>query len=363
MTGKQIVLRPNDAVATMPNMYTLVNRYSQEIQRGLPRHLRYEVLRSAINSSVRSKPKLLQCTNQSLANTFIQCALTGLLPDTPAQECHIIPFGNIATWIGGYRGFIKLACQGDDIVYVDSEPVYKGDEFEYERGLHPLLRHVPDGHHSNHNDITHFYAIVRYRDQNIPSPFMVMTRAEVDAIKAKAPGRGEAPWRDHFDRQGCKTVIKRLLGTRVLGSPEMARAIEFDNLADAGKIQPIEDAVTDLTGNTGPPTTTAGLSPTDMKPGDPKAHQGHELQPNETVDTETGEVTTKEPEAEPEPKPKPNEVRRRELMAMQTGPLQALATTLFNNKGHIALFVLALEELTRVSTSAAGGQAQLGPGF
>ena len=86
--------------------------------------------------------------------------------------------------------------------------VYENDEFEYELGLEPKLRHVPAK--SDRGDPVFFYAVFRTKDGGYG--FDVMS---VDDVRAHAKKYSKAysngPWQTNFEEMAKKTVLKRVL--------------------------------------------------------------------------------------------------------------------------------------------------------
>jgi len=116
-------------------------------------------------SSIAQTPKLADCTTKSLFNVIIQCAQIGLEPNTALGHAYIIPFGNNATLIIGYKGLIELCRRSKEFSNIYAQEVYDGDYFEIEIGTTPNIKHKPSFEIvHNENNILGCYAVAKNRD-------------------------------------------------------------------------------------------------------------------------------------------------------------------------------------------------------
>lgn len=221
----------------------LIKAFQAKISAVVPKHIQEAVILNAVMNSVRKNPKLLNCTTGSMLSAIMCCAETGLVPDNPLQLCHLVPFKGQVVWIPGFRGLVELARRSGEIGDVDSDIACENDEFYYERGLNQNIIHKPNLH--DRGDMTHVYAIMWFLDNRIRAKFEVMTVSEVNAIRDASPGRDNDPWRKHYGQQARKTVLKRLMKAAPL-SPQLALAINQDNLAEAGEELDLHEAVQEL---------------------------------------------------------------------------------------------------------------------
>ena len=246
-------LRPNAAVGDSKTGLQLFQAFEKQIAQIVPQHLRPEVLMNAVINSCRKLPKLYQCHQGSMLSALLHCGTVGWVPDTPSQECHLIPFGNEVVVIGGYRGFIKLVRNSGAICNVVSRVVYSGDKFDYELGSNPKIVHIPKlvAEEQVDGDILYVYSQIWWNDPNVypRDDFEVMSKAQVDKILTdivkKNRGKMPDPWKYHFSEQARKTVIKRHM-KRLPMSPEMAHASDLDNRAVTIEPQPLHQIVRDM---------------------------------------------------------------------------------------------------------------------
>ena len=94
--------------------------------------------------------------------------------------------------------------------------MYKGDIFEVQYGTETKLLHTPKFHTSQHDDITHVYAVAVLLDGS--TMFEVMDRAAIDAIRDRSDGwkafkagkTSSAIWLTDYGEMSRKTVVKRI---------------------------------------------------------------------------------------------------------------------------------------------------------
>lgn len=176
-------------------------------------------------------PKLADCQPASLMNAFLEAARLQLYPSNSLGESYILPYGDKAQFQIGYKGFITLFWRSG-VSAITSQVVYQNDEFSYELGLEPILRHIPaDG---ARGEATHAYAIAKIKGEKI---FRVMSKSDIMKIKAtsKAAKSSFSPWNGNDPELWMwqKTVIKQL--AKLLPKTElMARAINVDNTCERG---------------------------------------------------------------------------------------------------------------------------------
>lgn len=221
-----------------------------QIKAALPRHMTAERMARIATTEMRKVPKLGACDPMSFLGAVIQCAQLGLEPGNALGHAYILPFdkrekvGNQwrtvrteAQVIIGYRGMIDLARRSGQIVSIDARAVYEGDKFECLLGLDPKINHEPDWQNVNRADpakLRFVYAVAKLKDGGVQ--FDVMSRAEVEGIRARSKSADNGPWVTDFPAMALKTVVRRLFKFLPV-SIEIQRAVGLDELAEAGLSQ------------------------------------------------------------------------------------------------------------------------------
>ena len=204
----------------------------------LPKHMTADRLARIATTEMRRVPALAKASPESFLGAIMQCAQLGLEPSNGLGHAYLIPFGNGQDKQGrrnvqliiGYRGMIDLARRSGQILCISARAVYEHDEFSFAYGLHEDLKHTP-GEEGDSGALTHVYAVARLKDGGVQ--FEVMSRKQVEAIRAQSQAGKNGPWVSHFEEMAKKTVIRRLFKYLPV-SIEMQQAIGLDEQADAG---------------------------------------------------------------------------------------------------------------------------------
>lgn len=174
-----------------------------------------------------------KCTPISLFGALRRAAQLKLRPD--GEEAAIIPYKGEAQFQPMFRGIVRTMLRTRTVRKVEAHVVRTGDEFEYELGLDPKLRHVP-AQSDRRGETTYVYAIVWLT--NGDRQFEVMDRAALDDIEKEAArqraGNSTPAWRNHPDEMRRKIAVKRLAKYCEM-DPEQAAVLRYDDAMDTGK--------------------------------------------------------------------------------------------------------------------------------
>ena len=228
-TGKDIAeMKPKD------QLKTLLAQNSAAIAKILPKHVTPDRMMQVALTAFTSTPALHNCYVPSVIGAVVQSASMGLEPNTVLGHAYLLPFKNTkknrmdCQLIIGYRGLIDLARRSGEIVSINAHAVYSQDEFSYEYGLEEHLRHIPS-EEDNPGELTHVYAIAHLKGGG--HVFEVMTKKQVDKVRAMSKTGKFGPWADHYEAMARKTVIRRLAKYLPM-SVQMAQAVDIDERAE-----------------------------------------------------------------------------------------------------------------------------------
>jgi recombination protein RecT len=227
-----------------------LDTYKSEIAKALPHHMTADRMARVALTECRKNPALMRCDPASLLGAVIQASQLGLEPGGALGHCYLLPFENRkkgiteVQFLVGYRGMIDLARRSGQIISIEAHAVFDGDQFECEFGLDSKLRHVPDWHNGNRTDpskMRFVYAVAKLKDGGVQ--FEVMSRAEVDAIRARSKSASSGPWTTDYIAMALKTVIRRLFKYLPV-SIELQQAVSLDEQVDANLSQGNEYVIT-----------------------------------------------------------------------------------------------------------------------
>lgn len=237
--GQAVATRKPSAIGMLKG---LLDKAMPQIRLALPKHMTAErMLRVALTAAQRN-PDLLKCDQLSFVGSVVQASQLGLEPDGILGHAYLVPFNNSQTGrkevqlIAGYKGLIDLARRSGHVTSISAHVVYEKDEFTFVYGIDEKLHHVPHMKGDRGEPVA-VYAVAKMKDGGYA--FDVMSKAEVEKIRASSKQANKGPWKDHWGEMARKTAIRRLVKYLPL-SPELQKAVSLDELADAGVPQTLD---------------------------------------------------------------------------------------------------------------------------
>ena len=191
----------------------------------IPKHLSADRLMKVALNSIHKTPKLQECSTSSLMGCIITAAELGLEPGGALGHAYLVPFKGQCTLIIGYRGFVDLMRRSGQLSTIRAVVVHEKDEFTIKEGPEQVIEHRP--FLTGDPGLLRFvYAVAKLKDGSYQADFM--TRAQVDAIKARSRSSSDGPWVTDYEEMAKKTVIRRIAKLLPL-SPETRDAVEKDD--------------------------------------------------------------------------------------------------------------------------------------
>jgi len=213
-------------VGNAANLKDLLQSRSEEIAKVLPRHVTPERLAKTLLVAVNRQPELLKCTQSSILESVMRAAELGLDLSGTLGEAYLVPFGNAATFIPGYRGLAKLARQTGEIGRIEADVVYENDKFDFVKGtefrlaFYPLVK-------GDRGSIVGAYALAEFKDGGVQADFMTVT--ELEAIREMSRGKNGPAWKNSTPEMYKKTVFRRLAKWLPLSGEKWDSALAADN--------------------------------------------------------------------------------------------------------------------------------------
>ena len=267
-----------------------------QIKKALPSVLTPERFTRMVLTALSTNPKLRECTPNSFLGAMMQAAQLGVEPNTPLGQAYLIPYKNKGIlecqFQLGYKGLLDLAYRSGEVTIIQAHEVCENDEFSYEFGLEPKLRHVPTT--GKRGAVTHYYAMFKTKSGGYG--FHVMGRGEMEEFAKKysfAYKKGySTPWATDFDAMAKKTVLKACLKyapiktefARTLSADETIKTeLSADMVSAADETDYIEAEAVEVSDDN-PPAEDATPQPNKFM-----TSAQDDVPPN--VDPETGEIT------------------------------------------------------------------------
>ena len=132
----------------------------------LPQHLNVQRMTRLVLTAFSTNPKLAECSPMSVAASVMTASQLGLEPGVNGQG-YLIPYAGTCTFVPGWKGLVDLANRGGRCT-VWTGAVYKGDDFDYQLGDSPFVRHKPGDSVESFDSLMCVYAIGRIKGQEVP---------------------------------------------------------------------------------------------------------------------------------------------------------------------------------------------------
>jgi recombination protein RecT len=241
-----------------------LDKMKGQIAEALPKHMDIDRLSRIALTTIRTNPKLLECSIPSLMAAVMQSAVLGLEPGL-IGHCYIIPYGKEATFIIGYKGMIDLARRSGNIQSIAAHEVYENDYIELTYGLEEKLVHVPwflrkDASPESSGKIVGAYMVAKFNDGGHFIHYMPI--AEIEAHRKRSKAANNGPWVTDYTEMCKKTVVRA--GWKWLPvSIELTKNISRDETTLQEPTQVNDDMIIDISGS-------ATIQDEDQTKGDPQ---------------------------------------------------------------------------------------------
>lgn len=209
----------------------LLIKNTSRMQALLPKGMTPERFIQIAYTSIRKTPKLLECSKESLLGAVTDAARLGLEVGVNGQA-FLVPYKGVAQCVPGWRGLITLVARtGRATAW--TEAVFEGDDFEWEKGTRPYIRHRPCGE-DDPARITHVYAVGHITGTEYPV-IEVWTIERVWRHRDRFNKVGDKHYSfEHPEMYARKTVLLQVLKHLPM-SPEAQAAVEMANYEDRGQ--------------------------------------------------------------------------------------------------------------------------------
>lgn len=213
------------------------DNFKSQLAMVLPKHCDPDRMARIAITAMTKVPKLAECDQASFFKCLMDLSQWGLEPD--GRRAHLIPFNNNKAGtvecqlIIDYKGLVELAMRSGDIASIHADVVCDNDEFEVNLG--EVVKHKIDYRNPRGNPYA-FWARVKFKDGGCK--YEVMTKYEIDAIRARSRAGASGPWVTDYVEMAKKTVFRRLTKWIPL-SAEIRDALDadFDRSEEIGQEQ------------------------------------------------------------------------------------------------------------------------------
>lgn len=213
-------------------------------------------IRVVLTAFGRGGGKLHECPPSSVYAAALQAAQLGLSVDPLVGEAYLVPRWNKnrgCQWcslIVGFHGLLRRVRASGEIASVDAGVVYVGDDFSYERGSDPWIKHSGDVDEDQPpggggaSSVRCAWAIAHFKAEGSKPRTEITRKWQIESSRI-ASGASFGPWVTHYDRMAQKTALRRLCA--VLPMDDLTReAIAREEIAEAtGEVVEVETDITE----------------------------------------------------------------------------------------------------------------------
>lgn len=202
----KVTERKPDPVANVTVLRHELEQMTEQFHAALPEHIPVARFKRVVMTALQNNPDLTKCSKSSLWNSCMRAAQDGLLPD--GREGAIVPYQGVAQWLPMVFGIRKKVRNSNEISTWEVHAVYEKDNFAYELGDQPFIRHKPYFEKGSPGELVAAYSVVVMKDGSITRE--VMSAWEIDQVRHSSRGT-KTPWNvPEFYPEMCKkTVAKR----------------------------------------------------------------------------------------------------------------------------------------------------------
>lgn len=235
-----------NAPVAVTTLRDILAKMTPQLRQALPSTVRLDPERFArmLLTTVSRTPHLQRCTARSILEAAMESAALGLAIEPSLGHAYMLPFGNEAKLLVGYRGYIALAHRSGRVAAVWAGVVHARDKWQRFEGTDPVIVHEPapprkvdqagGAQATLEEEAIAYYACIKLLDGTVKSEWL--WREDVEKVRKRSPavkaGRS-TPWDTDYDEMAKKTAIRRLCKTADL-SPELTRAATVDEQRELG---------------------------------------------------------------------------------------------------------------------------------
>lgn len=227
-----------DEPRAMDKVIKMISGLEMSLENAFPNPMAKEYFMRAIQTGMRKIPKLAECSVQSFNDCCLTAAQLGLVPFVNGA-CFILPFkvkGKYeAVFIPGYQGLVDLCYRSGEIEYVAPNVVCENDEFEFELGSKPYIKHRPSLK-GDRGAMYAVYATAMIKGATNPLILSPLTKDDIQKVKNSSAAyraakqyNNDTVWEGDFEGEMWKkTAIKRI-AKLLPKSTKLNRALDYES--------------------------------------------------------------------------------------------------------------------------------------
>lgn len=183
-------------------------------------------------SSVSTTPGLKSCTNASLVSGALLGESLKLSPSPQLGQFYLVPFGDKAQFVLGYKGMIQLAIRSGQYRKMNVIAIKEGELIKYDALTEEIeVNLIPDEEARENAKTMGYYAMFEYINGFRKTLYWSRARMEKHAERFSAgykAKKGYTFWEKDFDSMAYKTMLRQLISKWGVMSVEMQTAYLAD---------------------------------------------------------------------------------------------------------------------------------------
>lgn len=211
-----------------------MDKLKPQMALALPKHMNPDRMTRLVLTAFSTTPALQQCKPQSIAASVMVASQLGLEIGVNGQG-YLIPYKDTCTFVPGWKGLVDLVARsGRATVWTGA--VMEGDDFDYQLGDAPFVKHKPSDNPPEGARLTHFYAVGRVKDAQMPViEVWSLAKVEKHLAQYNKIGQKHYAFKDDnaFEMYARKVVLLQVL-KYMPSSVELNTAIAQTHAAEDG---------------------------------------------------------------------------------------------------------------------------------
>lgn len=198
---------------------------------------------SAITSAVQATPGLKACTNTSIVSGALLGESLKLSPSPQLGQFYLVPFGDKAQFVLGYKGMIQLAIRSGQYKKLNVLAIKAGELVSYDPLNEEITVNLIQDEEARENAPTvGYYAMFEYVNGFKKTLYWSKAKMEAHAERYSAgykAKKGYTFWEKDFDAMAYKTMLRQIISKWGVMTTEMTTAYLADGATIKEDLTPV----------------------------------------------------------------------------------------------------------------------------
>ena len=191
---------------------------------------------SSIISAVQATPALQNCDNASIVSAALLGQSLNLSPSPQLANFYMVPYGNKAQFILGWKGMVQLAIRSGYYKRINVLPIKEGELIRFDPLEEEIeVKLIEDEDERENAPTCGYYAFFEYLNGFKKAIYWSKAKMEAHALRYSQGYKSDKKnktdytfWSKDFDSMAMKTMIRQLIGKWGVMSASMETAYTAD---------------------------------------------------------------------------------------------------------------------------------------